>query len=350
MTIAARPALLHLAALLLAASSVPAGPLVAQKVHVRVVAEDGAPVARATVDLWAKTRRVLSLVTREDGQAMADRKRGPALTSVSARAIGFHAASVPVPAAGKDTVEVRLATIVPRLPEIVVQAMPRYECRPDEREARTVWRTAATRYAILPTERGYWTSGRGLRDTFLLSTAGQPDSGDVTRWSVSGQARAQATRFIHDSGYAIRTKPDRRGGSMNSAAAGPWWYPRLHTWNADHFARPEFGELNALYVISSGPTGWTLGFCSNRPKRPGIAGTMRIDSTWRFVRAEWEFLTPKPKEDAGGETVFLAGTNAALLPLESYFWKRLDEAPGEDARYLRETFRGEQWTINLGEP
>ena len=54
--------------------------------------------------------------------------------------------------------------------------------------------------------------------------------------------------------------------------------------------------------MSSGPTGWTIGFCTKGPTtRPGIAGMMRIDSTYAFARAEWQFLTPKPKEDAGGE-------------------------------------------------
>ena len=336
------------AAFLVAASSILGGPLAAQSVVVRVTAEDGTPIARAGVELWAKTRRVLSLVTREDGRATVAWKKAPALTSVSARAIGFRAVSVP--ATGKDTVELRLATIVPRLPEIVVAAMPRYACREDERAARTVWRAAIERYALLPVERGYWASGRGARDTFMLSSAAAPDSGGATRWGVSGHARAQSVQFIRDSGYAIRMKPGRRSGIVGAADPGPWWYPKLHTWNSDHFAQPEFGALNALFIVSAGPTGWTIGYCSSRPKRPGIAGQMRIDSTYRFVRAEWEFQTPKPKEDAGGEIVFLAGTRAALLPLESYFWRRLDEAASEDARYRRETFRGHQWTIDLGEP
>jgi hypothetical protein len=335
-------------ATLAVAVSLIARPLVAQRVVVRVATPEGAPIADATVDFWQKTRRVLSLRTRKDGQATVERRQVSALSSVSARAIGFRTASVP--ASGKDTVEVRLATIVPRLPEIVVEAMPRYACREDERNARSVWRAAVARYALLPLERGYWASGRGARDTFMLSSAAAPDSGEATRWGVSGPARAQSVQFIRDSGYAIRLKPGRRSGIVGAADPGPWWYPKLHTWNSDHFARPEFAALNALFVVSAGPTGWTIGYCSNRPKRPGIAGQVRIDSAYRFVRAEWEFQTPKPKEDAGGEIVFLAGTRAALLPLESYFWRRIDAAPSEDGRYRRESFRGDQWTIDLGEP
>lgn len=309
------------------------------------MAEDGTVVPNAMVEFWARARRILTVNTRGDGLVIVERKRVPRLTSVSARAIGFLAASVP--SGDQDTVVVRLTRVVPRLPEIVVQAAPRYECRPEDREARAAWRALSARYALPQVPRGYWATGRALRDTFLLSSPTQPGAGDSTRWSVSGNVRALASRFIRDSGYAIRIRPGRNRGLVGSPQTGPWWYPRLHSWNADHFARPEFGDLNTLYLISAGPTGWTIGFCSNRAKRPGIAGTMRIDSTYRLVRAEWEFQTPRPKEDAGGEVVFLAGTDAALLPLESYFWKRIGEAQGQDAHYLRDTFRGDQWTINL---
>ena len=167
---------------------------------------------------------------------------------------------------------------------------------------------------------------------------------------MSGQARAQTSQFILDSGYAIRRKPGRSVGLIATSGGGPWWYPKLHTWNADHFARPEFGQLNALYTISSGPTGWTIGFCTKRTTRPGIAGMMRIDSTYAFTRAEWQFLTAKPKEDAGGEIVFLTGTTSALLPLVSYFWKLAGGSEGEDPLYYRESFMADEWTINLDDP
>jgi hypothetical protein len=332
----------------LSAATVVARPLAGQQLVVHVVGGDGAPIASAAVEVWSGTRRVLTLSTRENGIAIAQRKKLPSLTSVFARAIGYQPASVPV--GRRDTVEVRLEQAVPRIPDLVVEALPRYDCRADESEARGVWQAAIMRYTLLPTERRYWAVGRGAQETAILSKVSKPETWDTTRWGVSGQVREQTSQFIRDSGYAIRMTPGRRSGIAGAAEPGPWWYPKLHTWNTDHFARPEFGALNALYVVSAGPTGWTIGFCSNRPKRPGIAGQMRIDSTYRFVRAEWEFQTPKPREDAGGEIVFLAGTRAALLPLESYFWRRLDDAGREDARYRRETFRGDQWTIDLGEP
>jgi hypothetical protein len=332
----------------LAAATVLGRPLAGQQLRVRVVAEDGAPIANAAVDLWARTRRVLTLSTREDGLAIAQRGKLPSLTSVSARAIGYQAASVPV--GRKDTLEVRLARVVPRLPEIVVEALPRYECHEDEPGAHGIWQAATMRYTLLPTARRYWAVGRGSEETAILSKVSSPDSWDTMRWGVSGQARAQTSQFIRDSGYAIRRKPGRSVGLIASTGGGPWWYPKLHTWSADHFARPEFGQLNALYTISSGPTGWTIGFCTKRPGRPGIRGLMRIDSTYAFTRAEWQFQTPKPKEDAGGEIVFLTGTTSTLLPLVSYFWKLADGSEGEDPLYYRESFLADRWTINLDDP
>ena len=77
---------------------------------------------------------------------------------------------------------------------------------------------------------------------------------------------------------------------------------------------------------------------------------MRIDSTYAFTRAEWQFLTPKPKEDAGGEIVFLTGTTSALLPLVSYFWKLAGGSEGDDPLYYRESFLADEWTINLDDP
>ena len=323
-------------------------PLAGQQLVVRVVTVDNAPIANAAVELWAGTRRVLTLSTRDDGLAFAPRKKLPSLTSVAARAIGYQAASVPV--GRKDTLELRLTQVVPRIPDIVVEALPRYDCREDEPAARGTWQAAMLRYTLLPTERRYWAVGRGTQEAAILSKVSSPDSWGTTRWGVSGQARAQTTQFVRDSGYAIRRKPGRSVGIIATSGTGPWWYPKLHTWNADHFARTEFGQLNALYTISSGPTGWTIGFCTRRTTRPGIAGVMRIDSTYAFTRAEWQFLTGKPKEDAGGEIVFLSGTRSALLPLVSYFWKLAGGSEDDEPLYYRESFMADEWTINLDDP
>ena len=332
----------------LAATTLLARPLTGQQLVVRVVGSDGAPVPNAAVELWAGTRRVLTISTRETGIAIAQRKKLPSLTSVFARAIGYQPASVPV--GRKDSVEVRLEQAVPRIPDLVVEALPRYDCRADEPEARGVWQTATMRYTLLPTERRYWAVGRGAQETAILTKVSTPESWDTTRWGVSGQVRAQTSQFIRDSGYAIHRKPGTSSGLIATSGSGPWWYPQLHTWNADHFARPEFGQLNALYTISSGPTGWTIGFCTKRTTRPGIAGVMRIDSTYAFARAEWQFLTGKPKEDAGGEIVFLTGTRSALLPLVSYFWKLAGGSEDDEPLYYRESFMADQWTINLDDP
>jgi hypothetical protein len=323
-------------------------PLAGQQLVVRVVSADGVPIVNAVVELWAGTRRVLTLGTREDGLAFAQRKKLPSLTSVAARAIGYQAASVP--ATRKDSLEVRLARVVPRIADIVVEALPRYDCREDERAARGVWQAATTRYSLLPVPRRYWAVGRGAQETATLANVSTPESWGTTRWGVSGQSRAQTSQFIRDSGYAIRRKPGRSVGLIATSGSGPWWYPKLSTWNADHFARPEFGQLNALYTISSGPTGWTIGFCSRRTTRPGIAGMMRIDRTHAFTRVEWQFQTGKPKEDAGGEIVFLTGTTSALLPLVSYFWRLAGGSEGGEPLYYRESFMADQWTINLDDP
>lgn len=332
----------------LAAMMVLGRPLAGQQLVVRVVDEDGAPVANAAVEFWARTRRVLTLATREDGVAIAKRGKLPPFTSVFARAIGFQATSVPVGL--RDQLEVRLVRVVPRIPDLVVEALPRYDCREDEPEARRVWQATITRYTLLPTERRFWAVGRGREETAILSKVSTPESWDTTRWGVSGQVRAQTSEFIRDSGYAIRRKPGRSVGLVASTGGGPWWYPKLHTWNADHFARPDFGRLNSLYTISSGPTGWTIGFCTKLGGRAGIRGLMRIDSTYAFTRAEWEFQTSKPKEDAGGEIVFLTGTRSALLPLVSYFWKLANGSEGDEPLYYRESFMADEWTVNLDDP
>jgi len=333
----------------LAATTLLCRPLAGQQLVVRVVGEDGAPLAGSVVELWARTKRVLSLTTGENGLAIVQRRKLPSLTSASARAIGYQASSVPL--GRTDALEIRLTRVVPRIPDLVVEALPRYECREDDPVARGVWQAATTHYNLLPTERRYWAVGRGMEETAILSKVSSPDSWGTTRWGVSGQVRAQTSQFIRDSGYAVRKRPGQSVGLIASTGGGPWWYPKLHTWNADHFARPEFGQLNVLYIVSSGPTGWTIGFCTKGPKtRPGIAGRLRIDSTYAFARAEWQFLTPKPKEDAGGEIVFLTGTTSALLPMVSYFWKLAGGSEGDDPLYYRESFLADEWTINLDDP
>ena len=176
-------------------------------------------------------------------------------------------------------------------------------------------------------------SGAAREETAILSKVSSPDSWGPTRWGVSGQARAQTSQFIRDSGYAIRRKPGRSVGLIATTGGGPWWYPKLHTWNADHFARPEFGQLNALYTISSGPTGWTIGFCTKRPRTPGHCGHAAHRQHLCLHAGGMAVPDPKPKEDAGGEIVFLTGTTSALLPLVSYFWKLAGGSEGEDPLY-----------------
>lgn len=334
--------------IVLGSACILARPASAQQVVVRVTGEDGTPIANAGVEFWQKTRKILALQTRPDGLALADLKKVRGLTSVSARAIGFRAASIP--ASSKDTILVQLSPVAPRLPDIVVEPAPRYECHQEDATARAAWRTASSRLNLLPQDRGFSASGLGTRETITLSNPSTPESWGQARWTVSGSARMQAVRLITDSGYAVRRKRGNLTGVAGANDFAEWWYPRLHSWNADHFARPEFGRFNTLWVVSSGPTGWTIGFCSHRAKRPNIAGLMRIDSAYRFVRAEWEFQTPKPKEDAGGEIVFLAGTNPVLVPLVSYFWRRLDAVKADEPVYFREAFQGEEWTINLDDP
>ena len=101
-----------------------------------------------------------SLDTRADGLAMVERKKLRCVTSVGARAIGYRAVSIPL--SSGDTVTISLNRAPPRLPDIVVEPMPRYDCHPEDREARAVWRAASARYLLAP-ERGYWARGRGTR-------------------------------------------------------------------------------------------------------------------------------------------------------------------------------------------
>ncbi len=125
-----------------------------------MVADDGTPIANAAVELWAGTRRVLTLSTREDGLAFAQRKKLPSLTSVVCAGDRLSGRLGP---GGPQRTRSRYGSrkVVPRIPDIVVEALPRYECREDEPAARGVWQAATMRYTLLPTERRYWAVGRG---------------------------------------------------------------------------------------------------------------------------------------------------------------------------------------------
>lgn len=322
-----------------------AGEASGQVLTVTVTTSDGAPVAGASVALWEGTVQRLSGETRSDGRLHLQRTHLPALSAISVRAIGFRPVSLPLPA--RDSIVVRLAMVPHHLPEVVASAPAATTCQPDEAVARRIWTTAAASYSLLPVDRAYSARGAMSAGTGPRSEMGKLAPARATSWAVSGMAREQTERFIADSGYAIRRRPGHPVGVVDTDDFGPWWFPRLHTWASDHFARDSFGKANAFQVVDADSAGWTIGFCSGHGKRPSIAGTMRIDIGHSFVGAEWSFNTRKPATIAGGEITFLAGTRAGLVPVVGRFWK-LADGNGDAAMVYYEDFSGAAWELGEG--
>lgn len=186
-----------------------------------------------------------------------------------------------------------------------------------------------------------WTDRRGL---FHFDTlASERADGSTSGWNVS-EVRRDASHRVLGFYDVPRVGPGRRGMSASLRAiletgierrgygernigiyadltqlSEAWTYPSLDAEMAPYFASPAFAARVALRVERREPL--TLGFCTLGRFRaaPWISGTLTLRADTTLERAQWQFHTPEPVEEAGGDVWFREGT---LEPTVGIFWRR----------------------------
>ena len=286
--------------------------------QVRGVVTDvtGRPLPGVLVELWASDRRVAGQGTDGFGRFhLRGAEGGP--RAVYARAIGLR----PLRRALAPSDSVLILVMEPRA--VVVEAVTveadRTACpRRDDRQARALWQRAASRYDVGLSASGVWAAARAFRATVPEDSVGLIDTTRLVDMIIAG---GESPRD--------RERPAVYAEHVNGVVwprFDLWAYPFLESIRAWHFADRQFGDANRL-AFPPGAVGDTvIAFCSRRGDRPYVRGTLKLGADTTLAAADWEFVTPEPREEAGGMVLFAPADTSRpsqpLLPVAGLFWRK----------------------------
>jgi hypothetical protein len=194
----------------------------------------------------------------------------------------------------------------------------------DDRNARAIWRVAASRAEPGLDTLGIASYTQVRVDTVSVSGLGVPGmaGAESGQRSSAPLLRLSWDRRVQREGYAF---PVRRTDADQSYAS--WGYPPLEADFAPHFASEAFGALHTFQVDHADADGWVLRFCGRRRDDPYLEGALEIGPDTLIHRVEWRFRTDDPQEDAGGWAGFPVSAaddgRQILLPTESVTWRTL---------------------------
>ncbi len=290
-----------------------------------VVADpEGRPLPGVLVELWDSERRLAGDGTDPTGHFRL-MPEAPAIGPrvVLARGIGLEPVRR-ILAPADSVVRLVMQTHSVLIEAANVEAEPA-KCPPrDDPLARRLWQRAASHYDIA-------LSAYGVRtDVQMFGALVAPDS-----LGVIDTTRLVAT-FIHGGlsalAFATRFKADKNFYGVPAAGVpwrryGRWHYPLLESSGAWHFADAMFGAANRMILVATTDEGSIVNFCSSQGNRPYIRGHLVIAPDTTLASAEWEYVTPSPREDAGGQVLFAPADPARrgqpIVPVAGLFWRRV---------------------------
>lgn len=296
----------------------------------------GAPVVGAQVEVWGPEARLAATQTDAEGtftfpaQATATAKR------LVLRRIGYRSLVVPVPAPSAAPARYVLHPEAVELPELVA-TLNRKPCpNREDPAARRLWTRARSRYSDDTRDReanGDWLY---VEEDVTPDRVGVVDERRARLGSELGGRPEYPTSFgfrptqlrIRELGYAF-PMPWKDPSYRPWREFYAWEYPRLGTFAAHHFASGLFGERHTFSFQRRAPRETVLAFCgSRRGGQPYLEGTLTVGSDTTFVAAAWSFVTPEPRERAGGEVTFAppvtaGGAPGQLRAARGVFWRRL---------------------------
>ena len=311
------------------------------QVRGQVIDPSGRPLPGVLVELWDSARRIGG-----DGSSASGHFRVPSPPAsgprvLLARGIGLDPLrrslgprdSVVILVMQPHAIELAAATVI---------AGALLCPDSDDARARALWERAAARYDVSLSAYGVQT------DVRVFSALVPPDSLgviDTTRLEMSFiggrySALAFATRFTSAPNYyAVRA------GRTHPRRFGRWSYQLLESSRSWHFADRFFATMNRL-ALEPDPSGDTaITFCSTDRDRPSIRGRLHLAPDSTMASAEWEFVTPAPREEAGGRVVFAPvdprASGQPLMPIAGLFWRRVVGQVYEEWMEYRQWYRCE---------
>jgi len=281
-----------------------------------VTDEVGRPVAGVLVELWEPDRRVAGQGTDAGGRFYL-RVPDARARAIYARGIGLLPLRRSI--ARTDTVltlvmESRAVVVAPVTVEASRNACP----RSDDPRARGLWQLAASRYDAEFSARGVRSSGRMFRAMVPPDSLGLIDTTRLVDAFIAGgwtpRGRAQPAVYALPASGVLPPRFDL------------WTYPFLESIHAWHFADAQFGDANRLAFAGTAAGDTVIAFCSRRGDRPYVRGTLTLGSDTTIASAVWEFVTPEPREEAGGLVLFAPADTSRprqpLLPVAGLFWRK----------------------------
>lgn len=274
--------------------------------------EAGQPVPDALVELLSAGARIAATATDSAGRFAFN--PNPAAVAITVRKIGHVPARLQLVRTPAPLAIVLRRRVVP-VQGVTVEAAGGRCVERDQAAARRLWERATQRYANGALMTALWADARqGAADV-------PPDSFgamDTTR-----TARAQ----IGMTGVGLRrSAPAERFYAqpplLGVARSYQWDYPFLESVLAWHFADRRFGELNRLELEPPEVGDLVIAFCSSSGERPYIVGHLYLAADTTFLKADWRFVTSQPREQAGGDVVFMPpAPGAPLLAASGQFWR-----------------------------
>ena len=317
--------------------------MLSAQTEVHVIGPIAQPIFGARVDLWNETAIVASRHTNDAGVAQFSATEMAAASAVLVRRIGFLPTRVSVPQP-VGRIEVLLDALAGSLPAVTVNAVATKCPHVGDSSAAVLWRTAATRYRV-PSLEGRVSRMEQATAVVVEAAVGEFDGApridgwrEYTRLGMEGaHARLSARRYV-------TPLQDNHQHEM----FGLWAYPALDAELAGHFVTPGFGEAHSFERVSVGPAFVVLRFCARDRRRPGLDGTLRLDSTNALLDARWRYWNPlRHSEEAGGEVVFVPPARdlfaQPLLSASGLFWRRLPSG-----RYAQRWQQYSAWRLEAG--
>ena len=331
---------------ILACLHAPAGAQTQTAISGQVLGPEGLPIPEVRIDALGRSGILATTATNDEGRFRFATEEVEGIRALRASLIGFEEVEVPYLPETRRYV-IQLGNAVVALQGILV-SLGGLQCTvEDGREAHTLWDEMRNRYR----------SARAL-DTLgiasYVSSAVSVGSGDPVaplelpeeafgRHGSASLLRFSWRRRAERDGYAY---PIRRNDL--DRAYPSWAYAPLESDFATHFVDEAFGELHEFEVAQTSSDGWTITFCPKEEERPGIVGELKLAPDTSLISAEWVFRTPDPVEDAGGKAVFtdvrIENGEPYLLPLESFFWRRLPVG-----QFYKKHERFEEWRVIRGD-
>jgi hypothetical protein len=318
------------------------GPAAASaQIRGEVADPEGRPLPGVVVEAWSAYERIAATLTDAHGRFHLISPRVEEVSVLLLRRIGYAATRYEL-RSGLAGLRIVMRSEPLQVPGLTVQA-PRPICPArDSPEARALWDQAAGSYRdaydLEMSTTGLHT--RGTRSTVIMPALDSASAGSL-RTYVHGSARRMERARIERDGYARRNT----GVTMSG---GFWTYSGLERVYPQHFATELFSRNHDLSIHRREGGETTLTFCGRHRRRPYLEGTLTISDGRELVAADWRFVTPGSREEAGGVITFvplsLDPEHPVLLPAVSTFWRR----EGEERFYVEHSEYA-RWVIRQAE-